>query len=474
MYTDTLKISLSLNQWCGQRRKDRIGPLRRQLKARSVEPKQDVDFLVREIEIGEAKDNLIQSNGEGDIFRNGLREIQKLFVPQKAVTDDYLLYQLWTFPSHVFGWMSHSLAGSSMLKALGVGSGPADAVGLSAAIKWITKDGIGAAGRLFVGGKLGYMFDEDPKRWRMIAEIFTTTGLFLEIATQVSPNDFVILAGGGTIAKALGSGIGRPCFRVIQTHFAVENNIGDVSAKEEVWETSAQLVGIAASVALLSALETLGTPEAVVPAWFGVQAIHVAIRYYSLKVLCFPWPNFKRGSMISSAFIRTEEVPSVQNVSYQERMFQTPIRLINGTECIFGSRWSDAIGSRSKEEISAILRLYQEEKYILLIDTNSAIRVILWVDASGEDLMRALLQACWIDEHTTVEKGYTHFQEMELMTSSYSYINRVFPEFERKARDNGWDFEKTILPFHECNTRLEKVDGARIDDVEIVHSQNQF
>lgn len=467
MQIETGRIHLPPYTWRGNTRHGICGSGTRQQRVRSVEPTHDIDFLVREVEIGEDAKNI--SSREGGVFR----EVQKLFIPQRAVTEDYLLYQLWTFPSHVFGWMSHSLAGSSMLKALGVGSGPADAVGLSAAIKWITKDGIGAAGRLFVGGKLGYMFDEDPKRWRMIAEIFTTTGLFLEIATQVSPNDFVVLAGGGTIAKALGSGIGRPCFRVIQTHFAVENNIGDVSAKEEVWETSAQLVGIAASVALLSALETLGIPEAVVPAWFGVQAIHVAIRYHSLKVLCFPWPNFKRGTMISSCYITTDAVPSIQDVSYQERMFQTPTSLNNGTQCIFGSRWSETVGSRHTEEISGILRLYGSEKYVLVIDAYGVIRVLLWVDATGVDLMRALLQACWIDEHTTVEDGYTRFQDLQLMNSSYSYMTRVFEDFERKAKEQGWDFERTILPLHECNTRLEKVDYHRKES-NIVHTQNQF
>lgn len=39
-----------------------------------------------------------------------VREVQNLFVPRGwplSVTDDYLRYQFWTFPSHVFGWMSH-------------------------------------------------------------------------------------------------------------------------------------------------------------------------------------------------------------------------------------------------------------------------------------------------------------------------------------------------------------------------------
>ena len=31
----------------------------------------------------------------------------------------------------------------------------------------------------------------------------------------------MVLAGAGTLARATAKGIGRPCFRVVQTHFAV-------------------------------------------------------------------------------------------------------------------------------------------------------------------------------------------------------------------------------------------------------------
>ncbi|KAI8110268.1 hypothetical protein M9435_001947 [Picochlorum sp. BPE23] len=389
--------------------------------------------------------------------RQVVREIQTLFVPRgwpESVTEDYLRYQLWTFPSHVFGWMSHSLAGSSMLKALGVGSGPVDSVGLSAAIKWVTKDGIGAAGRLFVGGKLGFMFDEDPKRWRMIAEAFTTLGLSLEIATQVSPSNFVILAGGGTVAKALGHGIGRPCFRVIQTHFALANNIGDVSAKEEVWETSAQLVGIAASVALLSGLETLGTPEAVVPAWFAVQAAHVAFRYYSLTVLSFPWPNFKRGSIIASHFITSRDMLDVNQASALEKMFESPTTLPHGTDCIFGSSWSEITRTWTLTNLEAIdvARMYESEKYILVIQED-VIHVILWVDAQGRDIMRAMLQACWIDAH---KQSINDTQT--LLRSSFESMRETFEYFEQTATNHGWDFERTIVPSQDSRLAMPTVD----------------
>ena len=67
-----------------------------------------------------------------------------------TVTDDYIDYQIWALPSHIFGWMSHSLATSSLLKAVGVNGGAVGTAGATAAVKWITKDGIGALGRLLV------------------------------------------------------------------------------------------------------------------------------------------------------------------------------------------------------------------------------------------------------------------------------------------------------------------------------------
>jgi Vitamin B6 photo-protection and homoeostasis len=47
-----------------------------------------------------------------------------------------------------------------------------------------------------VGGRLSTVFDEDPKRWRMLAEALGTLGMSLEIATAFAPPQaFLLLAG---------------------------------------------------------------------------------------------------------------------------------------------------------------------------------------------------------------------------------------------------------------------------------------
>lgn len=68
----------------------------------------------------------------------------------------------------------------------------------------------------------------------MIAVAFATVGFAFEIATSAFPASFVLLAGAGNLTKAVGKGLSQPSFRIIQTHFAQANNVGDISAKEEV------------------------------------------------------------------------------------------------------------------------------------------------------------------------------------------------------------------------------------------------
>lgn len=100
----------------------------------------------------------------------------------------------------------------------------------------------------------------------------------------------------GVALQAAGKGIGRPAFRVIQNHFATHGNVGDVAAREEIWEVIAQLVGLAASVALLQALDSATSSGSdagvtVIGTWALVQAAHLALRCATppqRAVLCLP------------------------------------------------------------------------------------------------------------------------------------------------------------------------------------------
>lgn len=52
--------------------------------------------------------------------------------------------------------------------------------------------------------------------------------------------------------QAVARGLKDPSFRVIQNHFAISGNLGEVAAKEEVWEVAAQLLGLALGIMVLT------------------------------------------------------------------------------------------------------------------------------------------------------------------------------------------------------------------------------
>lgn len=421
----------------------------------------------RHISIGKlTRDNVDSAVKEPSSIRETEREsdpptlgstFKSMFLPAgwpNSVTKDYLQYQLWTFPSHVTGWMSHSLAGSSMLKALGISGGAATAVGFTAAIKWVTKDGVGAAGRLFVGARLSDVFDEDPRRWRMIAEGITTIGLGLEIATQLSPANFVALAGAGTLAKAMGKGMGRPSFRVIQNHFASGNNVGDIAAKEEVWEVAAQMAGLAASVGVLRSLESAGVPEAVVPVWAVIHMVHVALRFVALQKLRFPYPNFKRGASLVTTHVKEGRVITLDEANLGEPVMRGPDRSTLPCElgCSLKALMDTLIDRGNKmDTVEELLELYSEERYILALSKSSEkfnILVCLWEDAGPIDVLKAMWQAAWIDCHLQQESIEMNNLDSNshIVEDSLRAVQSEFPNLVKTATELGWELDRGVFP----------------------------
>ncbi|KAG2448238.1 hypothetical protein HYH02_006823 [Chlamydomonas schloesseri] len=349
-----------------------------------------------------------------------LLNLRELFLPPgypDTVTPDYLAYQLWSVPTHITGHLSHALVTSSLLSAVGVSAGPTATVALSASIKWIVKDGVGALGRLIVGSRFSAEFDEDPRRWRMVAELLSTCGLGLEVATVLYPQYFLALACSGKFAQALGKGMGKPVFRVIQTHFARAQNVGAVAAKEEVWEVAAQMAGLAASVAVLRALEASGAADGVVGTWAAIQAVHVALRYRALATLQFPSLSLKRAAILAAAHVRAppatggagggaaaavQLLPGVAEVNAEEGSLASVLSADppEGPRLRLGCGVAEAFGGAVPGEglLRAYAQAYGGEAYWLVWAPEEGVaRVVLKEGAGPRDVLRAVWQAAWLE-----------------------------------------------------------------------------
>ena len=78
----------------------------------------------------------------------------------------------------------------------------------------------------------------------------------------------------------------------------------------QVWEVGARLLGLVLSIGLLRSIEAAHIPALVLPAWATAQAVHVLLRYQSLRQLKFAFLNHKRTCAVVNAHVRGQQVPS--------------------------------------------------------------------------------------------------------------------------------------------------------------------
>ncbi|XP_010253866.1 PREDICTED: protein root UVB sensitive 5 isoform X2 [Nelumbo nucifera] len=361
-----------------------------------------------------------------------------MVLQRESVSDDYLEYMLLQFPTNVTGWICHTLVTSSLLKAVGVGSfSGTTAAASAAAIRWVSKDGIGAIGRLFIGGRYGNLFDDDPKQWRMYADFIGSAGSIFELSTQLYPAYFLPLASLGNLAKAVARGLKDPSFRVIQNHFAIAGNLGEVAAKEEVWEVAAQLLGLAIGILVLDTPGFVTSYSTLALTWLSIRLLHLWLRYQSLTTLRFNTINLKRARMLVNSHILHSTVPGYiecnrkENILSWQRFMKPHITFGVSLEEMLG-------GERSSYMAKALLKLYAREKYILAMNQNQQrdieVFVSFKVGATSLSVLRSIWQTYWLCEHLRASGDAFHQLEQSLLA-----LEQRFENFLKQLEGAGWD-----------------------------------
>ncbi|XP_019249180.1 PREDICTED: protein root UVB sensitive 5 isoform X2 [Nicotiana attenuata] len=361
-----------------------------------------------------------------------------------TVTDDYLDYMLLQFPTNVTGWICHTLVTSSLLKAVGVGSfSGTSAAASAAAIRWVSKDGIGAVGRFFIGGRFGNLFDDDPKQWRMYADFIGSAGSIFDLCTPLYPSYFLPLASLGNLAKAVARGLKDPSFRVIQNHFAIGGNLGDVAAKEEVWEVAAELVGLALGIL---ALDTPGISKSyptLALTWLSVRILHLWFRYQSLSVLQFNTINLKRARILVNSHVLHCTVPGIDECNRIESilLWQRFLR----PRIIFEVSLEEMLDrGKYKSMIKQLINLYKEEKYFLVVHEQKPRDFEVFVSfkegATSLSVLRSVWQTYWLYQNW----GWSD-NVFDRLEQSLVELKHRFPDLLQQLIEAGWDANNLSL-----------------------------
>ncbi|XP_044479352.1 protein root UVB sensitive 5-like isoform X1 [Mangifera indica] len=392
-------------------------------------------------------DNRLQGSHFSDTTLSFLPNVVKDFILPagfpETVSHDYLQYMLLQFPTNVTAWICQALVTSSLLKAVGIDSFSGTTTAISAAtIKWVSKDGIGAVGRLFIGGRFGNLFDDDPKQWRMYADFIGSAGSIFDLTTQVYPAYFLPLASLGNLAKAVARGLKDPSFRVIQNHFAIAGNLGEVAAKEEVWEVSAQLLGLALGILILDTPELVRSYPVLALTWLSMRLLHLWLRYQSLSVLQFNSINLKRARILVKSHVSYSTVPGFDDCNKEENIllwekFMKP-------RIIFGVPLEEMIsGEKSVFKLKTLLRIYSKEKYILIVNQlarDFEVFISFKVEATSMSVLRSVWQTYWL-----YEKFESSDNLFDQLSQSLSEMEERFDNFIHRLEKAGWDTRQINL-----------------------------
>ena len=262
--------------------------------------------------------------------------LRAIFLPAgypDTVSPDYAPFIRWHLGSLVFRNILEVLTAQSLLVALGMGSTPG-ALPLTAATKWVLKDGVGSLATLFAGSLGGQRYDEDPKRWWAFTNLLEDVARVLELVTPAAPALFLPLAASATFVRSAAlTGRGSLMNGTFMQHLGRNQNLGDVRAKLEVQGRWLALAALPAGIGIFRAVagsfddaELTGAARysAAVAAYGSVVAGHAVCCWKAASVLRFDTLNRARVLNAARRFLRedAEGVPTPEAAGAAEGVYR--------------------------------------------------------------------------------------------------------------------------------------------------------
>ena len=313
--------------------------------------------------------------------------LAEIFLPAgypQSVRPEYLRFQAYDTLQAACSYLRSILTTSAILRGVGVGESAASP--MAAAAAWVLRDGFGMFGSLLFSYSVGTGFDQNVKEWRLFADLINDVGLTLDMLAPLStgPSTFATLAALGTACKTICGMVAGATRASISAHLALGDNLADLSAKEGAQEAAVTLVGLVLGSTLAGYVG-----DSLVNGWIVfvlLTAVHVWSNWRGVGCLAFRWLNLQRGMLVTAAWVERHEIPPPNRLAAHERLWR-PLTL-----CMRGPRLGVSAASvvSSAEDLLILQAIFKEERYMLR-EVGGRAHVMLRVDATGADALKAIL-----------------------------------------------------------------------------------
>lgn len=362
--------------------------------------------------------------------------LMRVYLPQgfpHTTTPDYISFTKYRTLQNLASAIMSVISTEALLFGLGLGKKVAAG---AAATSWVLKDGASYIAKIWYGSVFGSKFDDDPKSWRIAADIVEDIGGAIEILTPLFPMAYFLpLASLAVCLRGCSLMTGTATRHVVYRSLAASGmqNTGDIATKGESQGVTMKMLGLGTGILVSS---TIGQNYyALLATYSALGLVHIVANWRSVQCVQFSFFNKQRASILIDSHLKGDTLPSPYDVSHIEKIILPPWKGFQPSVRIGTTVTSAVSNSRQLEEA---VHLFKGEKFLIFTSNDgSKVRVLMGNKANHNDALRA---------YYTVKK-YLHSSDRSPngLAHSLKYMRRNVRDFERKAVKAGWDNKHMLL-----------------------------
>ncbi|KAF2085924.1 DUF647-domain-containing protein, partial [Saccharata proteae CBS 121410] len=396
----------------------------------------------------------------------------------QSVTDDYLEYQIYdslqAFSSSIAGLLSSR----AVLEGFGVGDSSASATG--ALLLSILQESMGRLATILFAYRLGSALEPECKMYRLAADVFNDTAMVLDCLSPAFPKAArVLLLSFSSVLRALCGVAAGSSKAALSAHFARQQNLGELNAKDSSQETVISLMGMLVGSVVVS---WISSPLATWVSMLLLLTVHLATNHAAVRAVSMRSLNRQRATIALSNLIQHDEALTPQEVSKRERIFERggALRWTDGRvigRCRIGVRLDEVVGRLGVRDertqsvrtnataLSGLLRVFQHESYVLWFDASAReAAIVLKQDSSPVSQLKgwttALLLLLGASERQAshgsqqpLGAGDGDVEVESMLREALKRTNEVFDGFATRLAEAGFDLQVAALETRPGSTR---------------------
>jgi Vitamin B6 photo-protection and homoeostasis len=434
------------------------------------------------------------------IFQNVIRHFLPAHYPD-SVGPGYARFSMCAFGASVAGSAAMVLSTQTLLLAVGVVGAQTSAATssiMAGALNWVVKDGIGQVGGVVFASHMGQSrrFDDNPKRWRMVAATSLDAASFMEILSPtVWPTLVLPVACAANVLKNIGFLTASASRAALHQSLARAGNLADVTAKSGSQSMAAGLLGTTLGI-VLSTTVLQQDPQLFIFGFVALSFFHQVGNYSSLKHVGLNHFNRHRLHLVLQHYLERQQANSDNHMRSSNNnddkllLVLTPDQVAHcevyfplmreddaNTWLSIASGLSD-VAPGGPRELTRLLDILSSESYLVNIvsrhhankqgqgQRQHRVYLTFLEGATGEDLIKGCLHAYLIreefdfinsehDDHDDVDAAAAPAEALHCIERTLAETNRRFPQLLQGLHDCKWKTTTDV-------TNIEASTGFRL------------